>query len=55
MDRFEEFDSGDYNDIARAYFKKAMENCDLDKKTIEMVLDEFRWLLDTVTADEIVK
>lgn len=55
MSRFDEFDSGDYNDIAKAYFERAMKNCDVDKKTREAVLEEFKWLLDTVSASEITK
>ena len=53
--RFDEFDSGNYNDIAKAYFERAMKNCAVDKKTIDEVLSEFKWLLDTVSASEITK
>ena len=53
--RFDEFDSGNYNDICKAYFERAMKNCDVDKKTIEVVLEELKWLLDTVSANEITK
>ena len=53
--RFDEFDTGNYNDIAKAYFERAMKNCDVDKKTIEAVLDELKWLLDTVSASEMTK
>ena len=55
MDRYDEFDSGNYNDIAKAYFERAMKNCAVDKKTIDEVLSEFKWLLDTVSASEITK
>lgn len=55
MDRYDEFDSGNYNDIAKAYFERAMKNCDIDKKTREAVLDELKWLFDTVSASEITK
>ncbi len=53
--RYDEFDSGNYNDIAKAYFERAMKNCDVDKKIIDEVLDEFKWLLDTVSASEMMK
>lgn len=53
--RYDEFDSGNYNDIAKAYFERAMKNCDIDKKTREAVLDELKWLFDTVSANEITK
>ena len=55
MSRFDEFDSGDYNDIARAYLERALKNCNVDKKTIDEVLSEFKWLLDTVSASDITK
>lgn len=55
MSRFDEFDSGDYNDICRAYFEKAMENCGVDEKKRDEIISEFRWLLDTVSAKEITK
>lgn len=53
--RFEEFDSGNYNDICKAYFIRAMRNAGVDEDKIDVVLEEFKWLLDTVSAEEITK
>lgn len=47
------FNSGAYNDVCRGYFRKAMENCKIDREIINAVLAEFKWLLDTVGAGEI--
>lgn len=55
MSRFDEFDSGDYNDICKAYFEKAMKNCGVDQNKRDEILSEFKWLLDTVSAKEITK
>lgn len=46
------FDTGAFNDICKGYFKKAMENCGIERKMMNAVLDEFKWLLDTMSAAE---
>lgn len=49
------FDSGAYNDVLKAYCKVAMEDCGVEPEKIMEVLDQIRWLLDTVRANEILK
>ena len=53
--RYDEFDTGNYNDICKAYFIWAMRNAGVDEDKIDVVLEEFKWLLDTVSAEEITK
>lgn len=50
----EMFDSGAFNDVLRAYCRVAMKNCNLSRKKTNEVLEELRWLLDTVGANEIL-
>ena len=52
-DKDEMFNSGAFNDICKGYFRKSMENCKLPKETIDNIMDEFKWLLDTVSAGEV--
>lgn len=54
-EKYEFFTSGAYNEVCKGYFRKAMENCKLNTKTINEVLEEFRWLIDTVGAEEASK
>ena len=49
------FDTGAFNDICEEYFRKAMKNSNMRKNKIEEVMGEFRWLLDTTSANEIVE
>ena len=48
------FDSGAFSDILKAYCKKAMQNCKIDD-TIDRVMSEIKWLLDTEKASQIIK
>ena len=48
------FSTGAFNDILKGYCKKALENCKLEKKQIDAVMDELKWLLDTRGAKEIL-
>lgn len=48
------FDSGAFNDICKAYFRKAMKNCGVPRDTMESVMSEFKWLLDTCSAEGIM-
>jgi len=52
LDRDEIFNSGAFNDICKGYFRKSMQNCKLDQDTINAVMEEFRWLLETISATE---
>ena len=47
--------SGAFNDVLKAYCRKAMQNCNVDSETISNVMNEVKWLLDTVSANEIIK
>ena len=53
--RFDEFDSGNYNDICKAYMIRAMRNAGVDEDKIDEAIGELKWLLDTVSASEITK
>ena len=39
----------------KAYCKKAMQNCKMDDYTIDRVMSEIKWLLDTEKASQIIK
>lgn len=47
------FDTGLFNDITRAYCKKAMENTKIPAEQVSEVLSELRFLFDTKSAKEI--
>lgn len=47
------FDTGLFNDITRAYCKKAMENTKIPAEQVSEVLSELRFLFDTKNAKEI--
>lgn len=46
------FGTGAFNEICKGYFRKAMTNCKLDDKTIAAVMDELKWLLDTMPVQD---
>lgn len=46
-------DMSAFNGIMECYFRAAMENCRLDKGTVDVVINEFKRLLDENTAREI--
>lgn len=48
------FSTGAFNDILKGYCKKALENCKFDKKQIDAVMDELKWLLDTISVKDIL-
>ena len=49
------FDSGAFNEVMAAYCKKAMLNCKVDDETIDKIMSEIKWLLDTEKASQIIK
>ena len=49
------FDSGAFNEVMAAYCKKAMLNCKVDDETIDKVMSEIKWLLETEKASQIIK
>lgn len=54
-ERVKMFDSGAFNDVLKAYCKVAMNNCKFKKEDIIDVIAEINFLLDTVSANEIIK
>lgn len=48
------FKTGLFNDIARAYCKKAMENTGIPAEQVSEVLSELHYLFDTRSAKEII-
>jgi len=53
-DIFELVNTGAFNDIIKAYAKKAMNNVGIKDNEISATMDEMRWLFDTVGAKDIV-
>ena len=49
------FNTGIFNEICKGYCKKAMENCKLDKDTIDRVMRELGFSFDTCTASQVLK
>lgn len=52
-DLYRMVDTGAFNDIMKAYMRKALRDVDVDNKTESKVMEELRWLLDTRQAREI--
>ena len=52
---YELYNSSIFNDVTKAYAKRAMETVGLDEEQISDVLREIKYLHDTVNAGEIVK
>ena len=52
---YELYNSSAFNDVTKAYAKRAMETVGLDEEQISDVLREIKYLHDTVSAGEIVK
>ena len=48
------YNSSAFNEITKAYVKKAMQNLGFKKKEVEVVQDEIKWLHDTMGAGLIV-
>ena len=53
-DIVELYNTSAFNEITKAYAKKAMQNLGFKKKEVEAVQDEIKWLHDTMGADVIV-
>lgn len=51
-ERLELFNSSAFNDVVKGYMKMAVDNMELDKETRQGLLNELRYLFDTVTADQ---
>lgn len=52
---YELYNSSAFNDLTKAYCKKALENVGIPKEQIEAILSELYWLHDTLSAEEIMK
>ena len=52
-DIVELYNTSAFNEITKAYAKKAMQNLDFKKKEVEAVQDEIKWLHDTIYAGTI--
>ena len=48
------YNSSAFNEITKAYAKKAMQNLVFKKEEVEAVQDEIKWLHDTMGAEMIV-
>ncbi len=48
-------DSSAFNDIIRAFTRRAVQNADIDKESQKKVLTQLEWLFDTNTAKEILE
>lgn len=48
------FGTGAFNHILKGYCKKAMENCKLEQKQIDAVMDQIKWLLDTCDIKQVL-
>ena len=49
-DFYDMVDSSAFNDIIKAYCRKALSCANVNKNTSERVMDELRWLFDTMGA-----
>lgn len=47
-------DSSAFNDIIRAFLKKALNGAELDEKSTDRVMNELRYLFDDVSAKEVL-
>lgn len=45
------YNTGAFNEITKAYARKAMQNLGFKKKEVEAVQDEIKWLHDTVGSE----
>ena len=48
------YNSSAFNEITKAYVKRAMQNLGFKEKEVEAVQDEIKWLHDTIGAGLIV-
>lgn len=50
--QFELFNSSAFNDICKGYFLMALYNAGIDDETRREIMQEMKWLLDSVTAEQ---
>lgn len=51
-ERLELFNSSAFNDVVKGYIKMAVDNMELEDEVRQGLLNELRYLFDTVTADQ---
>lgn len=51
-ERLELFNSSAFNDVVKGYLKMACDNLKLEDEVRQGLLNELRYLFDTVTADQ---
>jgi len=54
-ERLELFNSSAFNDVVKGYFLMAVDNMKLEEKVRNGLLQELRWLFDTVSAEQAEK
>ena len=54
-ERLEIYNSGAFNEITKIYVRKAMSNLEYQDKQILQVINEIKWLHDTIPVSEIVQ
>lgn len=54
-DFFRMVDSSAFNDIIKAFCRKALQGAKVTKEVEDSVMDELRWIIDTMQASEICK
>lgn len=52
-DFYRMFDTGAFNEIIKAYTRKALQGTGADEETISKAMNELRWIFDTMQANEV--
>lgn len=47
-------DSGEFNDIIRAFLRMACDNAEIEEKSKEKVIGQLRWIFDEKSAQEVL-
>lgn len=48
-------DSSAFNSIIKAFCQKALMGANVDQDTADSVMDELRWIMDTMTSKEVTE
>ena len=51
----EEFDTGKYDEIVKAYCRAAMDSCGVKNEKVEEVISQLNFLLDNFATESIIK
>lgn len=49
------FNTGIFNEICKGYCEKALKNCKLEQEKVDRVMSQLSFLMDTMTAAQILK